>query len=78
MDLSDLRWTLDHREDYQIIAAIYDALANDSAPPFGARTIYQLLLHKPNLILTAARRPLTDSEIDDVRGRITQLLSEDA
>ncbi|MCC6993610.1 MAG: glycosyltransferase family protein [Deltaproteobacteria bacterium] len=78
VDLSDLRWTLEHREDYQVIAAIYDALANDSVPPFGARAIYQLLLHRPNLILTAARRPLTDSEIDDVRGRITQLLSEEA
>jgi len=73
VDLSDLRWTLDYREDYQIIGAIYQALGEG----FGARQVYELLIERPNLILTAARRPLTAAEIGDVQARITQLIAEE-
>lgn len=74
-DLADLRWTLDYQEDYRSISQIYDSLQDPSLDStFTTRAIYELLLARPELILTASRSPLTDAEFQDVTTRISQLL----
>lgn len=53
VDLSALRWTLDTKDDYDNIAALYDALYDDD-PTFDSGAIYRLLLRRPALIRVAA------------------------
>src|SRR2546430_964277 len=59
VDLSMLRWTLDEREDYDCIAAIYQSLQKPGEV-FGADAVYRLLVEKPELLRTG--RALTDAD----------------
>jgi len=48
LDLSQLRWTLDHPEDLELIRAIYERLYAPG-PPFGWREIVALMEKEPEL-----------------------------
>jgi len=51
-DLSDLRITVDERDDLLAVRALYDALRKH--PHFGLKEIYALFLQKPDLFLLNA------------------------
>ncbi len=48
LDLSKLRWTLDYREDLELIRAVYERLYAPG-PPFGWREIVALMEKEPKL-----------------------------
>lgn len=73
VDLQDLRWTLDYADDYAAIGEIYNELVgSDRLASFTTTDVYRLLLVRPDLIRTAARRVLTGTELDDIRVRIQE------
>lgn len=68
VDLSAIRITLDERADYDVIAAIYDALYPHD-PTFGTEDIYRLMLSRPDLIRLAS------GDVDDHVRRIEEHLT---
>jgi spore coat polysaccharide biosynthesis protein SpsF len=49
------RFTVDYSEDYRLVAAIYDALHDDGARPFGLADVLALLEARPHLAALNAR-----------------------
>lgn len=61
IDLSELRWTLDTRVDYEVLSEIYDELHSVDGV-FTTRSIYELLVRRPELIHVAGTVKPTDAE----------------
>ncbi|MFZ7133083.1 MAG: cytidylyltransferase domain-containing protein [Eubacteriales bacterium] len=53
-DLSNLRWTLDEEEDFQLIKEVYEELYNENKM-FSTKNILSLLENKPSLISINSR-----------------------
>ena len=49
------RWTIDYPEDYDFLCAVFDALHEEGAPPFGVRAILDLLRTRPDIHAINAR-----------------------
>ena len=73
VDLSMLCWTLDVREDYEWIAAIYEKLQRRERV-FGADAVYRLLVEEPTLLRT--RRAAGDGEHQTVVEKIRRHLEK--
>ena len=73
VNLGDLRWTLDFREDYEIIRTIYDELYHP-ANSFNSLDIYRFLLRRPELLCIRPGVPLNRGERFDVLDRIERFL----
>lgn len=73
VNLSDLRWTLDFPEDYEVIRTIYDELY-DPTFSFNSLDIYRLLLRRPELLHTHPGIPSSPYERFDILDRIERLL----
>jgi spore coat polysaccharide biosynthesis protein SpsF len=49
------RWTIDYREDYEFLAAVYDALHSDGDPGFGVDRVMKYLDEHPEVMAINAR-----------------------
>jgi spore coat polysaccharide biosynthesis protein SpsF len=72
VDLSELRWVLDTSSDYESLSSIYAALYQDD-PLFASRSVYELLVSRPELI-----RAVDGTSRTDLVGRMRELLALEA
>lgn len=49
-DLSELRWTIDTQQDYDMAATVYENLYKDGHAPFKMDNILSLLAEKPDIV----------------------------
>lgn len=73
INLGDLRWTMDHADDYETLNAIFAEL-HAASPKFRQVDVLKLLVERPELIRTGVRAPLDEPQRRDVLARVEKMI----